>query len=361
MGYFPKVQYNYGLLAWFRNNIPVAVSFFRRAVSKDPFYIDAWLKMVQAEAAMGHLDNAQSILRFTDNLTTSVFRWKWQQMLLAHELGMEDVFKGNADYILSKRKMLHDTFQMLDIHYEGKVSDTIHALGKDNLVPYLEWLMGWGRTNDTYMVWEEIGSQNVKDRKVIQEYIHFLIGKKDIIKAQAIRQEETGTIGMVNKGFEEDITKTGFDWRYGEDKDKNWEIKRVKSPVYEGAYALEIKFAGQKNLSFHHLYQIVSVEPLKSYCLTYKWKSKDITTDQGPFMEIYCYDKGRLDCKGHMIKGTNDWTDEAIEFTTPEECHAVVVRVKRLPSGRFDSNIAGQIWLDNFRLELLNALRPSMS
>ena len=349
---FPKVQYNYGLLAWLRNNTPVAVSFFRRAVSKDPFYIDAWLKMVQAEAAMGHLGNAQSILRFTDNLTRSVFRWKWRQMLLAHELGMEDIFQRNANYILSKRQMLRNTFQMLDIHYKGSISDTLNALGKDNLVPYLEWLMGWGRISDTYMVWEEIDRQHMKTRKIILKYTHFLIGKKDIMKAQAIWQKETGTIGMMNKGFEEEIIRIGFDWRY--EGNRNWEIKRVKSPVYEGSYALEIKFAGQKNISFHHLYQIVPVEPLRSYCLTYKWKSKGITTDQGPFIEIYCYDKGRLHCKGHMIKGTNDWTDEAIEFTTPEECHAVVVRVRRLPSGRFDCNIAGQVWLDNFCLELLN-------
>ena len=55
-----------------------------------------------------------------------------------------------------------------------------------------------------------------------------------------------------------------------------------------------------------------------------------------------------------MIKGTNDWAAEAIEFTTPEECHAVVVLVRRLPSRRLDCNIAGQVWLDNFQLELLN-------
>ena len=353
--YFPKVQYEYGLLAWLRNNTPVAVNFFRRAVSKDPFYIDAWLMMVQAEAAMGRLDNAQAILKFTDNLTTSVFRWKWRQMLLAHDLGLEDIFQRNANYILSKRQMLRDTFQMLDIHYKSSVPDTLHVLGKDNLVPYLEWLMGWGRINDTYVVWEEIGRQHMKDTKIVKKYTHFLVGKKDIMKAEAIWQEETGTTGMMNKGFEEEIIKSGFGWRYWDHR--NWKIKRVKSPVYEGSYALEIKFIGQKNPSFHHLYQIVPVEPLKSYCLTYKWKSKGITSDQGPFVEIYNYGKGKVRCKGHMIKGTNDWTDEAIEFTTPKECHAVVIRVRRVPSRRFDCNISGQVWLDNFRLELLNGGR----
>ena len=46
---------------------------------------------------------------------------------------------------------------------------------------------------------------------------------------------------------------------------------------------------------------------------------------------------------------------ETLEFTPPEECHAVVVRLRRLPSRRFDSKIAGTLWLDDFKLEKLNA------
>jgi len=350
---FPKVQYSFGILAWLRNNTTSAAAFFSRAVSKAPLYIDAWLKLVQAEAAMGNLEKAQSILKFADFLTGSVFRWKWQQMLLAHELGMEDIFKRNTNYILSKRTMLRDTFQMLDIHYKAKTTDTVKALDNDNLIPYLGWLMAWGRIEDTYLVWEKIENLGVSDNKIILKYSSFLIGKKDIVKALAVLQEKGSFKGMMNGGFEIEISRAGFDWRYSDNA--NWKIKRLKSPVFEGVYALEIEFTGKENISFYHLYQIVPVEPSGSYSLTYNWKSEGITTDQGPFMEIYSYDKGRLNCRGDMIRGTNDWAEETIEFTAPEECHAVVVRLRRLKSTRFDCKIAGHIWLDNFRLDLLNA------
>ena len=49
--------------------------------------------------------------------------------------------------------------------------------------------------------------------------------------------------------------------------------------------------------------------------------------------------------------GTHGWQKQEIEFTAPKDCHAVVVRLHRRPSHRFDSKIAGRLWLDDFRLE----------
>jgi hypothetical protein len=49
------------------------------------------------------------------------------------------------------------------------------------------------------------------------------------------------------------------------------------------------------------------------------------------------------------------WHTETLEFAPPEECNAVVVRLRRLKSHRFDSKIGGTLWLDDFKLEKLNA------
>ena len=52
-----------------------------------------------------------------------------------------------------------------------------------------------------------------------------------------------------------------------------------------------------------------------------------------------------------MITGTHGWREVSIEFEMPEGCRAAVVRLRRLPSNRFDSKIRGTLWLDDFRLE----------
>ncbi len=50
---FARAQYAYGLHAWFQNDPETAAEFFRQAVSQDIFFMDAWLKLAEAEATMG--------------------------------------------------------------------------------------------------------------------------------------------------------------------------------------------------------------------------------------------------------------------------------------------------------------------
>jgi hypothetical protein len=97
------------------------------------------------------------------------------------------------------------------------------------------------------------------------------------------------------------------------------------------------------------------VTALKRLRLSYAWKSQGITTDQGPFIEIVGYDQKGLSQSGPMMTGTHKWRDDAIEFRPPAGCRAVLVRVRRRPSHRFDSKIKGSIWLDDFHLKILDS------
>jgi len=261
----------------------------------------------------------------------------------------------NANYLLGHRKLTRDTLHLLDFHFHNDSAAVVDALEPDSLVVYLKWLMRWGRVDDTGTVWRRIVKEGKPDPDVVLRYTHFLVGQKKVLAAQEVWDQPNDGTGMTNAGFEMEITRRGFDWRYREDKKDNWEIRRINSAASDESHALRIWFAGEENIAFHHLYQIVPVVPLKPYQLSYRWKSKWITTDQGPFVEIYGYDQKGLHHKGPMIKGTNLWITETLEFTPPEECNAVVVRLRRLPSRRFDSKIAGTLWLDDFKLEKLQS------
>jgi hypothetical protein len=172
-----------------------------------------------------------------------------------------------------------------------------------------------------------------------------------------IWQKYTGSIGLTNPGFETSLTGQGFDWRYWGEKDGSWELKRVYNEAVEGEYALKIRFDGQENVSFQHLYQIFAVNPQDRYRLTYAWKSRAITTDEGPFVEIVGYEAQGLYLAGPMITGSNGWHEESIAFEVPADNQAAVVRLRRRTSMRFDSKIRGTVWLDNFRLEKIETDR----
>ena len=351
--HFPRALYNFGLNAWFQNDSNVAARFFRQTVLQDIFFMDAWLKLAQAEIVLGNPDKARTILQFSDRLAENVYRWKWDQILLAHELGMKEIVLSNINFLIHHRKKIQDSFQLLDTHLTGDAMHAVNVLDTANLIPFLKWLMRWGRVNDAEIAWRKIISAGIQDEDIRLKYIHFLVSIKRVSLAAEIWRSNTGIKGMTNPGFEDQMTGRGFDWRYTANNKGKWAIRRSMSEAFSGTHSLKIMFEGKENISFGHLFQIVPVDSLTPYRLTYSWRSKNITTDQGPFVDIYGYDCKGFYIKGSMMLSTHDWREQDIEFTVPEDCHAVVVRLRRQPSHRFDNKIAGVLWLDDFRLEKL--------
>jgi tetratricopeptide (TPR) repeat protein len=356
--HFPEALYRIGLKFWFDNDVVGAARFFRQAVRQNMFYMDAWLKLAQAEIALGNPDTAQAILRFSDRLARNILRWKWDQILLANDLEMQETFIKGINFLVKHRKKLQDAFQLFDGFMDKNERLAIQVLDTENLVSYLEWLMRWGRADDAGITWQKIVESGVHDEDIRLKYIHFLIDLKQIERAVQVRRIGNENVdGMTNAGFEHEITGRGFDWRYTANQKGKWTIRRTMTSPVNGAYCLTIRFEGKENIFFGHLYQIVPVTPERHYLLTYKWRSRDLTTDQGPFVDIYGYDCDGFYAEGAMMLGTHGWQKQDIEFTAPEGCHAVVVRLHRRSSKRFDSKIAGRLWLDDFKLETQKSLQ----
>ena len=358
---YPKIQFTYGLNAMTRQDSETAARFFRQAVSKDVLFIDSWLRLAETEATMGRKEKAKQILEFTIDRTKNVSRWKWPQMLLARELGMKEVIYRNANYLLSLGVLEQDTLQFLHTYLSGNAADVVAILESKHLDDYLEWLMNWSMTEESLTVWQAMNTISAPHKEIALRYAHFLLNNKNIITAMDIWKKYTGSEGLTNPGFEKEITGQGFDWRHWGEEDGNWELKRANYEAVEGGFTLKITFNGRENISFYHVYQIFKVEPQSKYRLTFAWKSRGITTDQGPIIEIYGYDNDGLYLTGPMITGTQDWHEVSLEFDTPEKCVAGVIRLRRRPSNRFDSKIRGLLWLDDFRLEKIENDLPRFS
>ena len=348
---YPKIQFAYGLNAWARQDPERAAKFFRQAVSKDVLFLDGWLRLAETEATMGRKGKAIQILKFTIDRTKNVSRWKWPQMLLAGELGMEEVISRNANFLLSRGVFEQDTLQFLHTHLGGNSSLVVAILDPKHLDVYLEWLMKWSMVEESLTVWQKMTAFSTPEKETALRYANFLLQNKQITESKNIWQKFTGVFGLTNPGFENELTCKGFDWSYWKEKDGLFEIKRVNHDIWEGDYALRVNFSGRENISFQHVYQIFTTDPESKYRLTYAWKSQGITTDQGPFIEISGYDKEGLYLIGPMINGSQGWREVSLEFEMPDGCRAAVVRLCRRPSNRFDSKIRGSLWLDDFRLE----------
>jgi tetratricopeptide (TPR) repeat protein len=356
--HFPEALYQIGLKRWFDNDVAGAIPFFRQAVDQNMFDMDAWFKLAQADIARGDSNAARTILKFSDPLLENVFRWKWDQILLADELKAKETFIDGINFLLKHGKKFQDAFQLLDGFTDKNPRLAIQDLDTENLNSYLEWLMRWGRAQDAWIAWQKIVDKGVQDEDIRLKYINFLVNLKQVERAVQVRKTGHENIeGMVNAGFENEITNSGFDWRYTPDQKDKWTIRRSMTSAADGEYCLAIRFEGKENISFAHLYQIVPVIPGAQYLLTYKWRSRDLTTDQGPFVDIYGYGCDGLYAEGPMMLGSHGWQKQDIEFAAPKGCHAVVVRLNRRTSNRFDSKISGRLWLDDFKLEMHKSLQ----
>ena len=358
---FARAQYAHGLHAWFQNDRGTAAEFFKEAVSREALFVDAWLRLAEVEASLGHTDKSRDIMKFTSALTDKVYRWKWPEILLSREIGMNEVLFRNANYLLAHGALKQDTLQLLHFHFDGDAAVALEVINHENLILYLQWLTRWAMTEESLVVWQKIRENGKPGPETGLPYAHFLLGQKRIAESISVWREYLPLDGMVNAGFENVVSQRGFDWRYWGDKEDNWTIARVNQEALEGDHSLRISFAGRENISFQNLYQIIPVTPDQHHQLRYAWKSDNISTDQGPFIEIVGYDHNGIFQAGPMMTGTHGWQEESIEFRTPVGCRAALVRVRRKPSHRFDSKIKGSLYLDSFRLETLRSGEKKVS
>ena len=211
--------------------------------------------------------------------------------------------------------------------------------------------MRWGMTDKTQNLWQRLIEMAPPKSDIGLEYAHFLLQKKRIVESREVWCRYMADEYITSPGFEAEITRKGFDWRFWNGRDNNWEINRVSDTRFEGDYALKIVFKGFENVSFHHVYQIITAEPVEDFRLSYSWKSRDITTDQGLFVEVFSYDAKGLYKAGPMMTGSTDWRQEVMHFVLPENSQAAIIRLRRHKSDRFDSKISGTLWVDNFQIE----------
>jgi hypothetical protein len=347
---YAEALYSKGFSAYLEGSRGLALDCFRAAVKTDPFQIDAWLRIAENSSA-DNAEHARRILEFTARIADGVQTWRWQQALLARELGIESFFLEQCNALLRLPFKRSDTFQLLDAHFNGNPLRLLDPLDKANRVPFLQWLMRWDRFPDALLVWNLLAADGMLDRVVSEDFVHYLLGHKEADKAAAIWASIRGDGGMTNGGFEDELQSRGFDWRVTKSDTGKWRSQRVRSPVHGGAYALEVVFKGNENLDFMHLGQIVHLQPGRLHRLRYARHYRGITSDQGPFIEIIGYDCQGLHAQGPMMLGASGWTVETLVFDPPPDCHSAIVRLRRVPSRRFDNLLAGTVWLDDFALE----------
>ena len=345
---FPKALLKLGNKARALQNNSEAIGFYRRAVQADPLEGRGWIRLAEAEKDNGNRETALGILAYVHSLGKRTLRWTWGETLLALDLKDMDKVWENLNRLIAQNRQTGDALQLADTLLAVDERPPDQVLDASNLPAYLRWLTRWGHLDRAVSVYHMMARQGIQDSENAQWLIARLLSKKRVPEALSLGGPSTGQV--TNGGFENELSQKPFDWRYSDRGNRGWTIKRVMGTAVEGGYALAVTFDGQKNASFSHLSQVVPVSPGSTCRLKVWWKAEAVTTDQGVFLEVYGYDAKGLHKKSPMLLGTRDWETVEMDFQVPEDCHAVVIRLRRYPSRKLDSHIKGTVWLDGVEI-----------
>jgi hypothetical protein len=243
-------------------------------------------------------------------------------------------------------------FFFLDQAYHEDSIKILNLLAHENYLFYLNWLMGARRVDDAQNAWRMLDGKERIQPELLSRYVHFLLYNKRVADAKTA-WNRAGHSGITNPKFEQKISNRGFGWQLYNPKTKLWMIKRKYLLQSKRQNVVQVTFNGSQNLSFSSFLQVLPVNSEKKYRITWDWKSQHLTTDQRPFFEIYGFNYKGLYFRGPMLPKSTNWHEATIEFDVPIGCEAVVIRLRRLPSERFDSKINGMLWMDNFRIQSL--------
>jgi hypothetical protein len=344
-----------------------AVHHYEEAVRLSPNDYRFWLELGRAREQSGDSAGGEKALRRAVELAPAYAypHWYLGNLLLRAGRG-EEAFaelRRAADADSSLRPQLFNVAWSL----YGENVDEIRKLVGDSPAARGEfalYLTGRGRLDDALSLWSSLQPAEKKAQHEAGALLmKALMGQQRHRAAQAILRDlspqgnSVNDSQFVNGGFEEDIETSG-------DNFFNWQIKSEPqaqiaidgSTHHDGARSLRILFKAPSTLAFNSIAQLVVVEPATQYRFECYVRAKDLKSAGTPTLEIIDARDGQtvLASLPPLAPGTYDWQPLTVNFKTPPQTEAVLMRIGRATCGTDGvCPIFGMVWYDDFNLQRL--------
>jgi hypothetical protein len=129
------------------------------------------------------------------------------------------------------------------------------------------------------------------------------------------------------------------------------EVARDNTVPDSGHWSLRIRFDGKHNLTDTGVKQAV-ILPQGTYRFRARVRTEGLTTDEGILLRILPLDPARsTGWTSKALLGTQAWYTVEIPLLVPANGGTYGIQVIRNTSLKFDSLIAGTVWIDSVRIE----------
>jgi len=351
----------YRQLDFEHSDIPLAISFYRRAVELDPH--SPYYKLDLASALEMNGDDAEAEKYFRaaqENYPISAeVSWRYGNFLLRQQRLPE------AYAEIHRAVMVDPKLLPLAVSRAWHSDPNVRVL-LDQILPNtaegdwqaLSYLIQAQEAAASMAVWNHLmGLKPRIDWRIVYAFIDLMTNQDRFDEAGSVWKQALAADGtfppassdgslVFDGGFESDPSNGGFGWRQqnvqGADFDFDTEEK------HSGLRSARIIFDRTQNIDFGHLFQWVLVEPSTRYRFRGFLRTDHISTDSGMKFEIKDPRRPKgLDVLTSNETGTLPWTMEQTEFTTGPQTHLIYVILRRMASTHFDNQIGGTVWADD--------------
>jgi tetratricopeptide (TPR) repeat protein len=217
---------------------------------------------------------------------------------------------------------------------------------------WLAWLRAQGSAEDLEATWSWMRRNQLAGGKDAVDLAQTLWERGLFSSAQSVWADWIGATDpqylnpqrLANRAFEREPAPSPFDWT----------LSAPGSVELARRGGLDLRFSGTENVSFSQVRQFATVSA-GLYEFAAEIASDGLTTDQRPLFHIFdAVNSSRLDVETAQAPPTAPRSWMRIEFRVPPGMQALVVRIERRPSARFDRNIAGSFHVYRVSLKPLS-------
>ncbi len=324
-------------------NLERARDEYESAVRLNPNRAAHWLELSKYYEQAKNLERCRYAMKMAIEKDPNYAQTHWAAANLYIRLGDLKA----ADFELRRSADLDVTYltQVLDLvwrFYEDP--DRIIASHvpntKDANSTALNYFISQKSDRGAALAWAKLKTFETKPQERFG-YIEYLVslGKpQDAWRIFSFSGGQAATM-LFNPSFESEPMNGGFDWRIS-----SWEqaeARRDTTTAKEGLASLLVTFSGKENVDYSHVWHWLPTAKGHQYRLQFWMKTEAISTNEGMYMEV----DGQ---PSEKQLGTTYWQQFTVPFTASSDL--VTVRLRRVPSQKFDNLLKGKVWVDGFGL-----------
>lgn len=324
-----------------------------------------WLDLGRTREQSGNREAGEAAMRRSVELAPAYAYPRWMLGNLLLRAGRRDEALEEFKQAAATHSILRQQVFYLVWESSGGNAEELKSLFGDTPTVRAALALFYAQKNlpeTSVQMWQSLSAEEKEENKITAESAMLVNFQKHNFHAATVFTRDLGIENVeinrvANPSFENDIRAAKnnlFGWQVGQIKNVDTALD-LRQPA-EGKRSLRLTFNSFAEPTLFAAAQIVAVEANARYKLTVAVRAQDLKSAGMPIVEIVEAKSSRgIGASQPVPTNTKgEWETIAVEFTTPPETQAVVIRTVRAFCGE-NCPIVGVLWYDDFKLERIEA------